>query len=118
MKGETAAGLQEVAAMIVRIVRFKSELSDDQVQAVMEGRAPRYQEVPGLAQKYYLRFSDPREYGAVYVWDSEQSLKNFNDSELARSIPDAYQVEGAPEGEVAEVMLVLRPDPDRAAHSH
>lgn len=74
----------------------------------MDARAPQYEALPGLLQKFYVRFPESGEHGAVYVWDSEQSLKDFNESDLARTIPDAYQVRGAPEGEVAEVVRVLR----------
>lgn len=95
--------------MIVRIVRFTSRLPDREVRATYEDRAPRYREVPGLLQKYYLRFTETGEHGAVYVWDSEESLKAFNDSDLARTIADAYQVEGATRGEVAEVAMALYP---------
>jgi heme-degrading monooxygenase HmoA len=99
--------------VIVRIVRFKSGLSDEEVQATYEERAVRFREIPGLVQKYYLRFPETGEYGAVYVWESHRSMEEFSNSELARSIPEAYRVEGMLDAEVADVRLVLRPTPER-----
>jgi heme-degrading monooxygenase HmoA len=96
--------------VIVRIVRFRSGPEDSAVVSAFAGRARRYREVKGLRQKYYLRFPETGEYGAVYVWDSRRALEDFNRSELARSIPEVYRVEGAPQGEVAEILLTLRGD--------
>ena len=44
--------------MIVSLVRFKSRLSDDAVQAMFEDRADQYRNVPGLVEKTYLRFRE------------------------------------------------------------
>ncbi|HZE03819.1 MAG TPA: YdhR family protein [Solirubrobacteraceae bacterium] len=93
--------------MIVSIVRFRSRLSAEEVQGLFERRAQQYREVPGLAQKIYLRFRDTREWGAVYVFDSEQSLARFRESELAQSIASTYEVEEAARSELADVTLVV-----------
>ena len=94
--------------MIVSIVRFRSRLRNEEVQALFEQRADRYRQVPGLVEKLYLRFEETGEWGAVYVFDSEESLTRFRESELARSIPSAYQVEGGAKSELADVALVVR----------
>ena len=96
--------------MIVSLVRFKSRLSDDAVQATFEERADHYRNVPGLVEKIYLRFDETGEFGAIYVWDSEKALLDFRETELARTIPDAYQVEEAPLVELADVRLVIQPE--------
>lgn len=96
--------------MIVQIVRFKSAMSDEQVLETYESRAPRYRAMPGLVQKYYLKYPKTNEHGAVYVWESEGALRMFRESELARTIPTAYQVIGEARGETAEVVLLLRPE--------
>ena len=96
--------------MVVSIVRFTSKLSADEVQAKFEDRADSYRQVPGLVEKIYLRFRDTGEFGAVYVWESDDALARFRESELARSIPEAYRVEGAAKIELADVSLVVRPD--------
>lgn len=95
--------------MIVSIVRFKSKLPDDAVQAAFEQRADRYRQVPGLLEKIYLRFRGTGEAGAVYVWDSDESLEQFRASDLGRTIATTYEIEGDAESEVADVALVVRP---------
>jgi hypothetical protein len=98
-----------VVEMLVQIVRYRSGLTDEDVRATVEARAPDYLAVPGLVQKYYLRFAESGEHGGVYLWASRESFKAFRESELARTIPDAYRVEGSPHVEVAEVSKVLYP---------
>ena len=95
--------------MIVQIVRFRSGLPDADVRRVYESRAPRYREVPGLIQRYYLTFHETHEHGAVYVWDSEEALRRFRESDLARTIAGAYRVQGEPAVQGADVVMELRP---------
>lgn len=44
----------------------------------------------------------------MYFWDSAESMREFQQSELARTIPVAYKVTGQPRVEVLEVMFPLR----------
>jgi heme-degrading monooxygenase HmoA len=98
--------------MIVQIVRFKSGLSHEEVVRTYEARAPRYRALKHLKQKYYLRFPETDEYGAVYLWESEDALKEFRESELGRTISTAYQIQETAEIRVAELVMTLRPEPD------
>jgi heme-degrading monooxygenase HmoA len=100
--------------MILQIVRFKSALPEEQLLKVSEERAPRYRALKGLVQKYYLRYNEPGEYGAVFVWESEAALKEFQESELRQTVPAVYQVQGAPDIRTAELMMTLRPAEKRA----
>ncbi len=92
--------------MIVSIVRFRSRLTDEQVQDLYEARVDRYREVPGLVEKIYLRYRSG-EHGAVYVWESEDAFEAFRAGNLGRSIGTAYQVEGEPQSELADVALLV-----------
>jgi heme-degrading monooxygenase HmoA len=103
--------------VIVSIVRFKSGLTDDDVQALFEERADQYREVPGLVEKLYLRYRDTGEFGAVYVWESDDDLRAFRATELARTIADAYQVEGETRSELADVRLTVAPNAQPSAAS-
>jgi heme-degrading monooxygenase HmoA len=94
--------------VVVSIVRFRSKLEDDAVEAKFEERADQYRRVPGLVEKIYLRYRETGDYGAIYVWESDEALARFRESELARKIPEAYQVEAAPSSELADVSLVVR----------
>jgi heme-degrading monooxygenase HmoA len=94
--------------MVVLFVQFESALSEEEVWAVAEERLPQFRAVPGLLQKYYVKTGRPNGYGGVYVWDSEESLNAYRASDLAASIPGAYQVIGAPQVERLEVLFPLR----------
>jgi hypothetical protein len=98
-----------VVEVLVQIVRYRSGLSDDDVRATVESRAPEYMAVAGLVQKYYLRFPERGEHGGVYLWASGESYQAFRESELARTISGAYRVEGTPHVEIAAVSKVLHP---------
>jgi hypothetical protein len=92
--------------MVIHIVRFRSALSDERITELFRVRAPEYLAVPGLLQKYYLRFRTG-EYGGVYIWDSAASMDRFMAGELARSICDVYRVE-EPVRDIADVVHTLR----------
>jgi heme-degrading monooxygenase HmoA len=96
--------------MIAQIVRFKSGMTGEQILETYKERAPRYRALKGLRQKYYLEFPDTGEHGAVYLWESETAAREFRDSELRRTIPSAYDVQGDPDIRSAEVVMLLRPD--------
>jgi len=96
--------------MIIQTVKFKSALSETQIQRVMEERAPQFRALPGLLQKYYLRDSQTGEIGAVYIWDSEESLRVYRQSDLARTIASSYQAVEQPRIEIFETILTLRPE--------
>ncbi len=42
------------------------------------------------------------------MWEDEEGPAEFRRSELARTIPEAYRVEGQPQRETVEVVYVLR----------
>lgn len=94
--------------MLAMIVRFKTELSREQLFEMSRDREPQYRALTGLKQKYYIQYG-PSEYGAVYIWESEADMKAFRESELARSIPTTYQVQGTPSFESGNVLMLLRP---------
>ncbi len=96
--------------MIVQFVKFKSDLSDDEVRRTIEERLPQYRALPGLLQKYYVRESETGEYAGIYFWDSKESMREFQQSELARSIPSAYKAVGQSRVETFETVLTLRPE--------
>jgi hypothetical protein len=100
----------EVVHVLVSLVRFRSTLADADVRATFEERAERFRQLPGLIDKIYLRFRETGEFGAVYVWESDDALARFRESELARTIPTVYQVDGTPQSELADVCLVVTPE--------
>ena len=78
--------------MIVLFVRFASTLPSDEVEQIMRERGPLFRQVPGLIQKFYGRDGNGS-YTGIYVFDSPESLDSFRASELAKSIPAAYNAQ-------------------------
>jgi hypothetical protein len=79
--------------MVIHFVRIKTRLAQEEVRRIMEERAPRFREVAGLVQKYYGYEPDSGAFCGCYLFDSEESRQAFRQSDLARTIPVAYQAE-------------------------
>jgi heme-degrading monooxygenase HmoA len=94
--------------MIVQFVQFETSLSEDEIMAVAEERAPQFRAIPSLIQKFYLKLDKPNHYGGFYIWESAEALAKYRQSELAKSIPAAYRIVGAPEVSVYEMLFPLR----------
>lgn len=94
--------------MIIQFVKFKSGLSDDEVQRVMKKRAPKFRALAGLVQKYYGHERETGKFTGIYLWDSEHSMREFQETELARTIPVAYKAQGRPRIEFFEILFPLR----------
>jgi len=93
---------------VVFLVRFKSSLSYDEVLKRAKDRLPQFQALPGLLQKYYVHDPVTNEFGGFYVWDSQESLDAYMESDLRKTIADAYEVVGAPRVEKLNVATLLR----------
>ena len=93
---------------VILIVRFRSSLSIDEATRRYKKRLPEFQALPGLLQKYYLHDPASDEWGGMYFWDSQESLDEYMGSDLRKSIPEAYQIVGAPRVEIVKVIDTLR----------
>lgn len=94
--------------MIIQLIKFKTGLGEAELLRRAREREPLFKELPGLLQKYYLKTGKQGEYGGLYVWDSAESLKTYRESELAASIPKAYDVKDLPNFELLDVLFTLR----------
>lgn len=94
--------------MILQFIKLKSNLPEEQLLNKARERAPQFQAIPGLIQKYYVKTDQPGQYGGIYVWDSPESLQSFRGSDLAKSIPEAYQIVEAPDVEIMKILFQLR----------
>ena len=93
----------------VLFVRAKSGLDETELEGRLLERRPRFLEVPGLLQKIYGR---DRETGAVcgiYFFESQAALAAFRETELAKTIPSAYEVVEF-RSEVYDLLYALRPE--------
>jgi quinol monooxygenase YgiN len=94
--------------MIVQTVKFRTELTEQEVLDVASERLPQFRAIPGLVQKYYVRLPGENAFGGIYVWDSRASLDAYRESDLAASIAAAYRAIEPPVVEVMEVLFPLR----------
>ncbi|MEZ4811429.1 MAG: hypothetical protein R2819_13810 [Allomuricauda sp.] len=94
--------------MILLLVKVKSPLSEEELLERAKEREPLFKAFPGLLQKYYVKLGEPGHYGGVYVWDSMESLQAYKESDLAKSIPEAYEMTEAPKIEVMDIIFQLR----------
>lgn len=95
--------------MILQIIKLKSNLPKEELLKKAREREPQFKAIPGLLQKFYVQTATPGEYGGVYVWDSPESLQSFRASDLAKSIPEAYELIESPNVETMDVLFQLRP---------
>ncbi|HUS28215.1 MAG TPA: hypothetical protein VMZ53_06895 [Kofleriaceae bacterium] len=94
--------------MHMLLVKFHSGLDDKTVARLLEERLPLFRAVPGLVQKYYAREESSGDYVGCYLFESKQAVLDYRASELAKSIPPTYAVEGVAGIEMLEVLFPLR----------
>ena len=75
----------------ILFVRIKSDLDADEFDRRLLERRPRFREVPGLIQKLYGRDDATGDVCGIYFFDSAEALDAFRETELARTIPEAYE---------------------------
>ena len=93
---------------VVTVVRFNSQLGEEELLRIATERSEEFRRVPGLLQKLYFGDVSGEGYGAVYLWDSPASVAQFRESDLFASIPAAYEIEGPMEVTVGRVVHTLR----------
>ena len=94
--------------MILQIIKLKSNLPEEELLNKAREREPNFKAIPGLLQKYYVKTSQSGQYGGVYVWDSPEALQSYRESDLAKSIPEAYEIIEAPDVEIMDILFQLR----------
>jgi hypothetical protein len=94
-------------AGVVLIVRLTSDLPFDELERRLMVRKPSFMDVPGLIQKIYGH--DPATGAAcgIYFFESREALAAFRDSDLARTIAEAYEATDV-RREAFEVLYPLR----------
>jgi hypothetical protein len=93
----------------ILFVRLKSELDEKELDRRMEERRPQFLKVPGLIQKVYGRDKATGAVCGIYFFESQAALDAFRETELARTIPSAYEATEVRK-EVYDVLASLRPE--------
>lgn len=93
----------------ILFVRIKSDLSVEELDRRLLERRPRFREVPGLVQKFYGRDHSTGNVCGIYFFADQSSLDTFKETELAKTIPSAYEATDV-RREVYDVLYLLHPD--------
>ena len=75
----------------ILFVRIISVLDAKEFERRLVERRPRFRDVPGLVQKIYGRDEATGDVCGIYFFESEDALAAFRETELARTIPAAYE---------------------------
>ena len=94
--------------MILQIIKLKSNLPEEELLIKAKEREFQFIDIPGLLQKYYVKTSQAGQYGGIYIWESQESLNAYLTSDLAKSIPEAYEIVEAPSIEIMDIIFQLR----------
>ena len=93
----------------ILFVRVKSQLDTKELDRRIIERRPRFLEVPGLVQKIYGRDQATGDVCGIYFFESQAALDAFRQSELAKTIPTAYEASDV-RREVYDALYPLRPE--------
>ena len=93
----------------ILFVRIESGLDAQEFERRLVERRPRFREVPGLVQKIYGRDEMTGDVCGIYFFESKEELDAFRETELARTIPAAYEATNV-RREVYEVLYPLWPE--------
>lgn len=93
----------------ILFVRIKSQLDTKELERRLIERRSRFLEVPGLMQKIYGRDETTGDVCGIYFFESQSALAAFRETELAKTIPTAYEARKI-RREVYEVLYPLRPE--------
>jgi heme-degrading monooxygenase HmoA len=74
---------------IVQILLAKP-MSEDEAARAFEAAAPRFQNVPGLVRKYFLRSADGTRAGGVYLWETRAAADALYGAEWKARIENTY----------------------------
>lgn len=94
--------------MILQIIKLKSNLPEAELLRRAKEREPLFKLVPGLLQKFYVKSENSGQYGGVYIWETQKALNDYLHSELAKSIPEAYEIIDIPNMESLDIIFQLR----------
>jgi heme-degrading monooxygenase HmoA len=95
--------------MIVAVVRFPlpASMSADDAREGFEASAPRFQAMPGLLRKHYLRAEDGSVGGGVYLWESREAAEACYDDAFRARVKERYGDE--PVIEIFETPVTVEP---------
>jgi hypothetical protein len=94
---------------VILFVRISSNVDSKELEQRAIKRKPEFLEIPGLIQKIYGRDPESGDWCGIYFFESKEALAAFRETELAKTIPLAYEATEV-RREIFEVMYPLKPN--------
>ena len=94
---------------VILFVRISSNVDSKELEQRAIKRKPEFLEIPGLIQKIYGRDPESGDWCGIYFFESKEALAAFRETELAKTIPVAYEATEV-RREIFEVMYPLKPN--------
>lgn len=94
--------------MFIQVIKFSTNLDEKNIVDIAHSRAEEFRALKGLIQKYYFKTGKEGEYGGLYIWQDKLSMEDYKTSDLAASIPAAYEIVSAPDIQILEALFPLR----------
>ncbi|OPF90776.1 YdhR family protein [Rhodopseudomonas palustris] len=81
--------------MITTVVQFHmaTPISLEEAKKRFESSAPKYQKLPGLIRKYYIRSEDGTTAGGIYLWESREAAESVYGGEWRARVAALYGAE-------------------------
>jgi hypothetical protein len=81
--------------MIATLVQFRmcTPITLEDATRRFESSAPKYQNLPGLIRKYYVRSEDGRAAGGIYLWESREAAEKVYNGEWRSRVEKLYGAE-------------------------
>lgn len=96
--------------MIVQIVTYRLGMSEEDYLTVANDIAPGFAALPGLLTKLWLENPETGWYGAVYLWEDEESMERFLRSPLYEGTnPDFVDVASEEFGVLENLTRITQP---------
>lgn len=93
--------------MIAQFVQFETSLSEAEVMAFAKACEADSAATLGLVQKFCLKLDKPNHFGGFLIRGSHAAMAAFAQTELARTIPNAYRIIGAPDVDIHGLLFPL-----------
>lgn len=93
----------------ILFAHVKSQLDEKELERRVLERRPRFYDVPGLVQKIYGKDKTTGDVCGIYFFESDEALAAFRETELAKTIPTAYEAVEI-RLEVYDLLYPLRPE--------
>ena len=93
--------------MTVSITRFQlpTGVPIEAIKEALREVAPEFKHLAGLLRKYFLISEDEKTGGGVYLWNSMEEARTFNEGVLREMVREKFQVEASIEYYDAPVIV-------------